>query len=69
MQSLSPAPSPTFYIYISLFVLKDIATDNDTVCVYKVVQETCIVSTSWNLRTLWPHFTIDDIFHDEGDWQ
>lgn len=36
------------YIYISLFVLEDVATDNDTVHVCRAFRETYIVSTPWN---------------------
>lgn len=50
------------YIYISLFVFKYTATDNDTVHVYKVSRTHISSAVLGMQRTLWLLTTIDLIF-------
>lgn len=50
------------YMYISLFVFKYTATDNDTVHVYKVSRTHISSAVLGMLRTLWPLPTVDLLF-------
>jgi hypothetical protein len=63
MEIVHKISSLPYYIYISLFVLEDFTTDNDTVHVYNMVKETYILSTFWNAENIvafpysWCHFS------------
>lgn len=60
--------SPSFCIYISLFVLKDTATDSNTVHVYEVSGRHISSAVPGTLRTLWPLPTVDVIFLVAFSW-
>lgn len=69
MEIVHKISSLPFYHYISLFVLKNTATDNDTVHVCKVSRRHISSAVPGTPRTPWPFPTTDVIFLVAVSWE